>query len=125
MPRRTRKILRLTKDILLTLFSAWWILIGFLNFFFYPLLTVTFGHRPWNGNALWLNWAYLNDVYNLFFRDNPNYGISDVPPPLTIFGWYAMIGISLIVTLLVVRHIYRVGSRINEWSKLRTEQHVQ
>jgi hypothetical protein len=125
MLRRIRKLLSLARDILLTLFSVWWILVGFLNFFFYPLLTVTFGHRPWSGNALWLNWAYLNDVYDLFFRNNPNHGISDVPPPLTIFGWYVMIGISLIITLLVVRHIYRMGSRINEWSKLRAEQPVK
>ena len=125
MLRRIRKLLSLAKDILLTLFSVWWILVGFLNFFFYPLLTVTFGHRPWNGNALWLNWAFLNDLYSLFFRDNLNQGISDVPPPLTIFGWYAMIGIALTVTLMVVRHIYRVGRRINEWSKLRAEQPVK
>src|ERR1051325_662687 len=85
MLRRIRKLLSLARDILLTLFSVWWILVGFLNFFFYPLLTVTFGHRPWSGNALWLNWAYLNDVYDLFFRNNPNHGISDVPPAYHIW----------------------------------------
>ena len=125
MLRGIRKILSLAKDILLTIFSVWWILAGFLNFFFYPLLTVTFNHRSWNGNALWLNWAYLNDVYDIFFRDNPNHGISDVPPPLTTFEWYVMIAISFIVTLFIAWHIYHMGNRINEWSKLRVEQPVK
>lgn len=97
------------RKVILAGLSVGWLWYGFLDFGLIPLLTI------WNPKLLgcrviFLNWARLNQVFNLFFTDNSNTGWSDMPPPLTNLGWMTLIGISFILTGLALRNLWREGT---------------